>query len=39
MDLNKIVQKMRKRWLKLWSLSDLDKYLEGQKTISKKWEL
>lgn len=35
MDLNKIVQKMRKRWLKLWSLSDLDKYLEGQKTISK----
>lgn len=35
MDLNKIVQKMRKRWLKLWSLTDLEKYLEGESQLRK----
>ncbi len=35
MELNKIVQKMRKRWLKLWSLNDLEKYLEVRGAVSK----
>lgn len=30
MDFDKIVQKMRKKWQKLWSLADIDGYREGK---------
>jgi len=35
MDFNKIVQKMRKKWQKLWSLSDIEAYGKDSKSESK----
>lgn len=36
MDFNKIVSKMRKKWQKLWSLSDIQAYGEESKSATKK---
>lgn len=36
MDFDKIVQKMRKKWQKLWSLADIEEYREGKGSDVKK---